>query len=540
MSGKRSRGLLSRLAAPLAKAARRVVGRGQQEDDEIRRLMEAALAEAEKAPARLTDDAFRMFTEQLAKEEDGAFQIKLHIVSLVEFREAVGDKWSKLADKVMLIAEGVINMHLGAGNIFNRQGSDFFILLFRTCDNAEARRRAIIIAQELGTRLVGDQFIGIDVPLALAAEVSAEDGLNDDGSINLDAVHAAVGEMRAIIAQQAPQASPGLRAWMRTAPAAERPAADDRPPIQCAPEAAPKAPPQDPGWKKLELERAAAAKQAPTWIALDTGPERKVPPGLEHAPDTGAQPLPGDARLSLVWRPTWVAAGETIGAYEARILRVDTPGTPPLEGTHAYARDDEPGANALDRFRIAGAIRDVSASEAAGHDSTAIIPVHWLTMTAENRMEFLAPFADISQAARGNRIVIELFAVPPDVKPMVLGAVIARARELCREVALRTRIHDPRAAMALDCGAAMIGIDMAELVTAERTGDDELLDALTAYRAEAAKARLGSYVWGVRRRKVIVGAVQAGFGMVNGPALMKDIPKPAKRLPAPKSRFTLN
>lgn len=47
-------------------------------------------------------------------------------------------------------------------------------------------------------------------------------------------------------------------------------------------------------------------------------------------------------------------------------------------------------------------------------------------------------------------------------------------------------------------------------------------------------------MWGVRRRKVIVGAVQMGFGMVNGPALMKDIPKPAKRLPAPKSRFTLN
>ena len=184
MSGKRSRtGLLSRLAAPLAQAARRVVGRSQRDADETRRLMESALAEAEKAPARLTDDAFRMFTEQLAKEEDGAFQIKLHIVSLVEFREAVGDKWSKLSDKVMMIAEGVINMHLGAGNIFNRQGSDFFILLFRTCDNTEARRRAVIIAQELGTRLVGDQFVGSEVPLALAAEVSTEDGLHEDGSV---------------------------------------------------------------------------------------------------------------------------------------------------------------------------------------------------------------------------------------------------------------------------------------------------------------------------------------------------------------------
>lgn len=215
MSEKPSRtGLLSRLAAPLAKAARRVVRRSQDEEDEARRQMDAVLAQADKAPARLTDDTFRLFTEQLAKEEDGAFQIKLHIISLVEFREGVGDKWPKLADKVMMIAEGVINMHLGAGNIFSRQGSDFFILLFRTCDNAEGRRRAVIIAQELGTRLVGDQFVGADVPLALAAEVSLQDGLNEDGSVNLDAIHAAVGEMRAIIAQQAPQA-PGTPAWMR-------------------------------------------------------------------------------------------------------------------------------------------------------------------------------------------------------------------------------------------------------------------------------------------------------------------------------------
>ncbi|HLO75102.1 MAG TPA: hypothetical protein VK196_01440, partial [Magnetospirillum sp.] len=161
MSKKRSRtGLLSRIAAPIANAARRVVKRSQQEQDEVKRLMEEALTQAAKAPARLTDDTFRLFTEQLAKEEEGAFQVKLHIVSLVEFREAVGDRWSKVADKVMMIAEGVINMHLGAGNIFGRQGSDFFVLLFRTCDNYEARRRSVIIAQELGTRLVGDQFIG--------------------------------------------------------------------------------------------------------------------------------------------------------------------------------------------------------------------------------------------------------------------------------------------------------------------------------------------------------------------------------------------
>jgi hypothetical protein len=560
MAGKRSgSGLLSRLAAPLAKAARRVVRRpaeGEGEgEDEVKRLMDVALAAAQTAPAQLPDDDFKLFTEQLAKEDTGDFQVKLHIISLVEFREAVGERWSKVADKVMMIAEGVINLHLGAGNLFNRQGSDFFVLIFRTCDNSEGRRRAVTIAQELGTRLVGDRFVGAERPLALAAEVDPADGLNEDGSINLDAVHAAVTQMRSLIAGQLAGDAAPPPSWLRGgagskepegprrhlmpgAPPPRQAETDSRPPIAMAPEPAAKAPPKDPKWQKLDHQRAESAKAAPTWVALDVGNAKRTAPEFEHAADLGAEPLPADARLGLIWRPTWVAAGEAIGAYEARIQRFDHDGATAQEGSRAYAKDDEPGANTLDRFRIAGALRDFRASDVAGNNSTVVIPIHWLTMTAENRMEFLAPFADVTKQARDRRVVIELFGVPTDVKPMILGTAVAKARELCREVALRTRLTDPRAAMALDCGASQIGIDLAELTGAERCDDDHLVSALQAFQAQAAKARLGAHVWGARRRKVIVGAVQAGFAMVNGPALMKDIPRPAKVLPAPKSRFT--
>ncbi|MBC7951961.1 MAG: hypothetical protein H7Z12_09130 [Rhodospirillaceae bacterium] len=559
MSEKRPRsGLLSRLTAPIARAARRVVRRGgENADDEVKRLMEMALSETDRAraqlpPAQLTDDAFQMTTKQMLTEDDGAFQVKLHVISLVEFREAVGDKWSRLADKVMMIAEGVINLHMGPGNMFGRQGTDFFVLLFRTVDNDEARRRALIIAQELGTRLVGDQFIGEEIPLALAAEVPLEDGLNEDGSINLDAVHKAVGEIRSMIAGQAKADAPAPRAWMNSAAAAKddsaprrhllpsapppRPKADKRPPIALAPERAPKPPAKDPKWKPLDAVQKVPVKD-PTWVILDSGATNTLPAEL-HIEEPGPEPLPADARLKLLWRPTWVAAGEAIGAYKARVQRVDTEGAVALEGYKAYARDDEPGTHTLDRFCIANAIRDFRTSESAGNGSTVIIPVHWTTLTAENRMEFLAPFADLTKQSRGARIIIELFGVPTDVKPMILGTVIQNAKGLCRDVALRTRLSSPRAAMAADCGAAMIGLDMSELALTERTDDDTLLDALKGFLATAGKARLGGYLWSVRRRKVLVGAVQSGFAMVNGSALMKDIPKPAKVLPAPKARFT--
>jgi len=555
MGEKRSRpGLLSRIAAPIAKAAKRVARRmGEEtEDDEVRRLMEMGV-DTSRPPAPLTDDAFRMATEQMLKEDDGAFQVKLHVISLVEFREAVGDKWARVSDKVMMIAEGVINLHLGPGNVFGRQGSDFFVLLFRTVDNDEARRRALTIAQELGTRLVGDQFIGDERPLALAAELSLEDGLNGDGSINFAAIHTAVGEIRSLIASEKKRQASAPPAWMRSGPGAEqdnslrahlkpsktpppaKPKADTRAPIAITGDA-PKAPAVDPAWKPLDNAAKIPARD-PTWIVLDAG-ETKMP-AFEEKPDVGPEPLPADARLAVIWRPTWVAAGECIGAYEARIQRVDTEGATALEGVKAYPREDESAAMTLDRYCIANAIRDFRASERAGNASNVVIPIHWSTMTADNRMEILAPFADLTQQARGSRVVIELFGVPKDVKPIVLGTVIQGAHDLCRQVSLRTRLSDPRAAMAADCGAAMIGLDLSELASIERTDDDHLLEALRGFLAHAGKARLGASLWGVRRRKVIVGAVQAGFAMVNGPALMKDIPKPAKVLPAPKARFTL-
>ena len=93
------------------------------------------------------------------------------------------------------------------------------------------------------------------------------------------------------------------------------------------------------------------------------------------------------------------------------------------------------------------------------------------------------------------------------------------------------------AGLAVDCGASMIGIDLAELALSERTDDSHLIAALEGFQRSAEQARIGAYVWGVRRRNVVAQAVRVGFAMVNGAALMKDLARPAKVLPAPKARF---
>jgi len=149
----------------------------------------------------------------------------------------------------------------------------------------------------------------------------------------------------------------------------------------------------------------------------------------------------------------------------------------------------------------------------------------------------VGPFADIAEATRARRLVVDLFGVPADVSPRELTDTLRALRPVCRQVALRVRLGAPKAGLAVDCGAAMIGIDLAELALAERTDDQHLIVALARFQQAADQARIGAYVWGVRRRNVVARAVQAGFAMVNGAALMKDLGRPAKVLPAPKARF---
>jgi len=500
--GKRSKGgLMTALARPLAAIGRLMGGQPAAAEEQI------ALP-AEAGSSGLVDESFTMALEGLLAEDDGQYQTKLHLISLVEFHEAVGDKWSRIAEKVMLIAEGVINLHLGAGNVFGRKGSDLFVLVFRNTPAAEARRRAVRIAQELGTRLVGSQFTGHDRPLALAAEIFLSDALDGDGELNLEALAAAITETRAVIAEQTPLRGP-------IAPADDAAPRRDREPQWAAMEAAARNK-SDPNWQSTAVERAPA----------------DITPGLDATP-----PLPGDAALSLVWRPTWMEEGEVIGAYRAQLLRVDQPGQPAYEGSRAYPTADGEAIPRLDRFVAGAAVRGIKAAAAEGSAARIVVPLHWGSLGTTARMPVLGPFADIPEEIRAQSLIIDLFGLPANLAPVSLSEAVTAIRPLCREVMVRVPLSNPALNRAALAGVSMVGIDLAELPNADKTDDEHLLAALERLRREAKAAGLAVCVWGVRRRRVVVGTVLGGFAMMNGPGLMKDLPRPAKVLPAPRSRF---
>lgn len=518
MAEKRKRGgLKTALARPLALIGR-LMGGGKADAPAAAPKMAASTA--------LVDDSFTLALEGLLAEDDGQYQTKLHLISLVEFHEAVGDKWARIAEKVMLIAEGVINLHLGAGNVFGRKGPDLFVLVFRNTPAAEARRRAVRIAQDLGTRLVGSQFAGHDRPLALAAEISLEDALDDNGELDLAALAAAVSETRAVIPEQAPPPPP-------IAPPDDIAPRRDRGPQWEAMTVAERNR-LDPNWREAPVDGAARGKTDPNWQSLAAArPAGDIAPGLDAAP-----PLPGDAALSLVWRPTWMAEGEVIGAYRAQVQRVDEPGQAAYEGSRAYPASDGESIPRLDKFVAGAAVRGIKAAQSDGSPARMVVPLHWGSLGTSARMPVLAPFADIPEAVRAQSLIIDLFGLPTNLAPVALSEAVSAIRPLCREIMIREPLSHPDLNRVALAGVGLVSIDLAELPNADKTDDDHLLAALQQLRRQAQALGLGVCVWGVRRRKVVVGTVLGGFAMMNGPGLMKDLPRPAKVLPAPRSRFS--
>jgi len=448
-------------------------------------------------PMNTARHEFDHMLEELRHRPDGGAG-RLRAVSLADFRQAVGDKWPRLADKVAMIAEQLIRRRLGAGNLFRRVDDQTWLLLFPRIAPAQARDIAVAIAQDISRHLLGERCVGGERPLAVAAHLNVAEAVDENGCLHAGNVRQAIEQSRALFDHLAPCAPAAIAA--------------------CG--------------TRLDAQPRQRHAGTVDWTPIirehcDTEPDE---------PWQGIAPLPGDSRLSLLWRPTWVADSEAIAAYCARVARLDRPGDSPLEGSMAYPAHDDPSALALDRFVAAAAMRDLRRGGDRG--CAVIVPLTWSSLHGDHRAELVAPFADVAAHIRQSRVRVEICRIPDDADPETINRVIQALHGLCGGVLLRLRLSSPLLARVDELEGAEIGLDLSELRANERMADDRLLGVLDMLQDCADQAGLGCYVWSARRRKVVGSVVSGGFHMVNGPGLMKDVVRPAMVMPAPRERFT--
>lgn len=142
------------------------------------------------------DDSVHLALSNLVQETETRASGRVQLISLADFRAAIGDLWEKYHSRILIIVESTIARMIGRGNTFISQGDDAWLLLFSRLPEEKVQQRADAIATNIGQKLLGAQFTSHELPLPTAAKLDLAGSLNADGTLNMEAVKAAVSRIK--------------------------------------------------------------------------------------------------------------------------------------------------------------------------------------------------------------------------------------------------------------------------------------------------------------------------------------------------------
>lgn len=516
-----------------------------------------------RRPRRPSDEDESVGIESMLKEASGRFA-KVQLISLADFRKAIGPDWARLATKVGLIAESVIQRQLGGHHFSGRHGNDLFVIAFRDVAPEEAERRALAIADEIGHRLAGAAFAGLGAEVRVAA-ANAKDLLQADGTLNTAAVKAVVKVARPVPAKKkaAAPAKGGSPAGKDAEPEAPRPpiatVPDGGEPAGGEPQWADlgaagaltegrlvAAPPKEPAENVAAFgatpEDAARREEKISWRPLEgAGPRRdevRMAP-IQHNPtrpaaDPAWVPMSGKAadgaaqaaagpQVALVYRPVWNAATQ---AFDTHCC------LPTLASGGTVARGEDVVAAvggstvAVDAAVAARAATQLTEMVRSGRKGTLVVPVRFASLlTTAGLTRVRASLRECADAVRLLHLVIELTGIPVDADVDAVVDAIEPLRPLCRDLLVRAPPLESRLDALLALAPGAVSIELGDVPVADRT-PERLARALAELKQAARGFPLA--LWGARRRAEALAALDAGCAYINGTALLPDLSEPAK------------
>ena len=460
------------------------------------------------------DDEQRCFVHAIQRmvKANPVLRSHVYIISLADFRQTVAAKWSRLADKVMLLTRAIIHKHMDKLSLLAQADDDTFILAMPALDRLEARRRIARMASDLSAALIGDQVLSGQRPAAVTANLPFEDVVDGDGKLDLAAIQGAVHRARAVI-------DAGVSEDAQSKADIAEPEA-----IRIPPPANDLTVGSRWAWRNGEwVDFAAGTRKAQSaWSCFHFGALQSQ----STSPGEDVPPLPEGAKLSVFWRPTWISANDGVAAYWARPCRVDAEGVPSREGPGAYPTGAATGILAIDRHLAIAVAAILTGRFADLGRASLVLPLSWPSLGTQNRWLVTGCLADLPAGVRRDFLKIELFRIPAEASLNELKDVVHFLRGLGGEVLVRLNARSAPVGLMAKSGATMVGLDLAELRSDEQMPDDALLVNLARFCQMAERNRVGCYLSGVRRQRVLGGAIGGGFAMVNGPALMNDQGKP--------------
>ncbi len=426
--------------------------------------------------------------EEILKVEPSLLGERLYIITLRQFRESLGDEWSRYAEKVQLIAESVVRRHVGRKCATGREGDDTFILSFASLSKEDGARLAAEIATDFMKHLIGERFS--DAPIGVG-DIPRDQVVRGDGTVDGRALDRAISETRAM----------RLDADGNLVALADDPLDGFLKPIE---------PQQRDGAVRTitEQRRAQPKDSEPQWQPLRWPPLGLMrPEALTIPPIDPEDALPDD--IEIGYRAVWSRGRGMEGTYRALPIRCGKTGS-----ARVLAGDASEGARAnLDLALAFAALELVERGIELRRPLHVLVPVRFASTQPPIGIQLDQVLRYFPDPARARHLMIELVDLPDGLNRETLGAAVARLQGLCRDVLLRANGRVPLdtllAARPGAIGWALGGRPEAEACT--------LIDA---FARSFKGARL--YLWGVRGGRILAAAHRAEAAFLNADAVYPD------------------
>jgi len=515
---------------------------------------------SERSLVHIEDDGFmnddiQVNIEDIIADEDNDDIGKLYILSLTEFHKALGDMWDKREAKIFLLTEAVLRDHVGLGNRWEQRSKEVYVMLFPTLSQMEAEARTFDIAEQLGLKIIGERFDGARRPHIRFAGVDPKDAVNDDGTLNIDAleqagrtgksagsetkgtssgenykIHAR-GETDEKQAQPNDEPSPDWRKknhesierpdkWKNNPHAKQDDQGNWHENEHAAQEANlnwekrhhQTAAPTDPNWKKGTTETSKKADDDIQWISID---KKKTASNVPSATSKEKQ----KPSYSLRFAPCWDRKAQSLSFYKS-ILRYENSEGVLLEGLKAYAGHKTDAQRLkIDLWVLQTSARSLNAMVSKKITTPVFIPFHSSSLRMQPTDNLFKTLSKFSENLRKNYLILEIM---DDGRwtTETMQALLALVKPLGFHIALSPNPKNNFTA-PLCSGINWVGLDLSNL-NPENAISPEGLNSLYE---ETKEIDARSFIFGISKRVQLSEMLDLGADLLSGPALVRSTEK---------------
>jgi len=514
---------------------------------------------SDRSLVHIEDDGFMsddisVSIEDIISDEENEDIGKLHVLSLTEFHEAMGDTWDAREDKIFLLTEAVLRDMIGKGNRWEHKSKEIYIMIFPALSEMDADARAYDIAEELGRKIIGERFDGSRRPFVRVAGVDPKDALSEDGTLNIEALEQAGRSGQSAGSEEELKANKGTinlangngseleqkttasqdenGTWHKNQHTSEEHDTDWHKQNHAHAETdtnwkdrhqASEMMSRDPKWKEQHQKDELKDDDGPQWVSMST---------KEPVQDIKPAPAKTKSKYAMSYAPCWDRATESLHIYKA-LLNYNGKNGQTLEGHAAYA-----GHKTVEqRFKIDYWVMQNTAKTlfplaSRKIETPVFIPVHSSSLRGTLCEMFFKNLINFTNDLRQSYFIIEILD-DGQWKDNDLKDVIERLKILVHGIAFNTCAENNFQTPNIQ-GIGWIGIDLSSLNEASGISPERL----NALQAEVKSLGAKTYIFGLKRRAQIKDMLELGAELISGVALVKSTDKLRPPFNLPIARLT--